>query len=72
MHPLHYAAEHCAFMRDYLQRLLATADGHMGVAAEISGVNRSHLYRMCRQYSVDPDSFRSGHFPRHPGARKRA
>jgi len=50
-----YEHSKAEFERNYLVRLLKHARGNMTQAASISGLDRSHLYRMLRKHGLTPD-----------------
>jgi two-component system response regulator HydG len=49
---LAYEQERARFERDYLQRLLAAADGNVSEAARISGIARQNLYPRLKRYDL--------------------
>ena len=49
---LAYEEERARFERDYLQRLLAAADGNVSEAARISGIARQNLYPRLKRYDL--------------------
>jgi DNA-binding NtrC family response regulator len=54
----HYEAAKARFDRIYFANLLRRCDGSITVAAERSGISRSHLHRRLRELGIDPDEAR--------------
>lgn len=49
-----------AYHREFIQRKLEEAEGNVSRAAELMGVDRSHLYRRMRALGIQPRSERAG------------
>jgi two-component system, NtrC family, nitrogen regulation response regulator GlnG len=43
-----------SFERDFLTRLLETCDGNVKKAAELSELDRTHLYALLKRHAIDP------------------
>jgi DNA-binding NtrC family response regulator len=56
--PLRQARED--FEREYLAHQLRAAGGNMTQVAELSGLERTHLYRKVRQLGLDPADYKGG------------
>lgn len=48
-----------AVKKERMQRALESHRGNMTKAAKELGVSREHLYRLCKQYGIDPTAYRS-------------
>ncbi|HLR05877.1 MAG TPA: helix-turn-helix domain-containing protein, partial [Pyrinomonadaceae bacterium] len=49
-----------AYHREFIQRKLDEADGNVSRAAELMGVDRSHLYRRMRALGISGKGERAG------------